>query len=199
MEIMKHPETEMEYWEIIEYLGGFIFGRNHDLSDERILDPDGLIDISISEAKELQSTLTEELSLKFGVIMPKDCPKFTVGEAVPPAPENKIYYRDWYHKMEKQACEVEYEKIICSTCPFSEGIEGMTSLRGTIPCSVFPGVINHLARPFNCAMISSDSWDEVELYDKVIEASGKEGLVKFLEKEMALKKIYLKESNSNEV
>lgn len=39
MELQKQPETEMEYWQAIEMLGGFAWSMNHDLALSRWKDP----------------------------------------------------------------------------------------------------------------------------------------------------------------
>jgi len=190
MQLKKQPKTEMEYWEIIEGLGGFAWRMNHDLGDERITDPTGEIDQEILEARKISDKLVNDLDEKFGVIAPKNYPKVEIGQTLPTTPEGKIYYWDWYKKMQKEYYELEYEKIICSACPFSEGVEKMNALGGTIPCSVFPGMVYRLYPPYACAMIdfsSSNYWTEEQLYQEIIKKGGKKALQVFEKKLVELK------------
>jgi len=185
LELKKQPETEMEYWETIEALGGFVWRMNHDLGDGRIEDPDGEIAQAIEEGKQILNRLATELSEKFGVIQPKDYPKTEPGQERPPAPEGKIYYWDWYQKMKDAVYRSDYEKIICSACPFSEGVEKMKI--GIIPCSVFPGVAYRLTAPHICLMTDwGGRWTKERLYQEIIAKGGEEALQTFKEKEKEL-------------
>jgi hypothetical protein len=191
MELKKQPETELEYWGAIEALGGFSWRMNHDLSDGRIDDPSGSIDQDIGSARKIQETLVAELTEKFGVIHPKDCPQVEIGQKQPPAPEGKIYYWDWYEKMKKEVYHLEYEAMICSACPFSEGVDKMISLGGVVPCSVFCGMMYHLRAPHICGMTtrSSGDWSDTQLYTEILEKHGKEALVAFFAKEKELEPV----------
>jgi len=186
MEIKKQPETELEYWETIESLGGFIWRMNHDLADGRIKDPTGDIDKEIAEAREISTRLIGEMDGKFGVI---HYPKVKVGQNLPPAPKGKIYYWDWYKKMKAEAYSAEYEKLICSACPFSEGIEEMINLGGVIPCSVFRGMIYRLSAPNACAMVCDKLWNKDGLYKEIQRQHGEEALTVFKKKEEKLKSV----------
>ena len=185
------PQTELEYWMEIESLGGFIWQMNHDLSHGRIQDPEGKIDLDIIKCRARQARLVEEIGEKFGVIHPKDCPRAKSGEEVSPAPEDKVYYWDWYNRMKMEAYKVEYAKIICSACPFCEGAEKMMSLGGTIPCSVFSGVIYYLSRPYVCAMVGRDNgdWTKKDLYREIRKKGGFKTLRLFKKKERELQSI----------
>lgn len=187
MELKKQPETELEYWETIEGLGGFIWRMNHDLSDGRIEDPTGGIDKDISDARTISDRLVRELGEKFGVIHPSDCPKMEIGQELPPAPEGKIYYWDWYKNMKAEVYKADYEKLICSACPFSEGVERMMSLGGVIPCSVFSGMIYRLLAPYACAMVRDDLWSTDRLYSEIQSQHGDDALTIFKTKEEELK------------
>ena len=57
MELEKHPETETEYWEAIESLGGYIWRGRHDLFSGSVEDPNGDIWESIKNAAQLQKNL----------------------------------------------------------------------------------------------------------------------------------------------
>ncbi len=184
MEI-KQPVTETDYWEAIEGLGGFIWSTNHGLSHGRIEDPDGEISKAIKEAGELSVRFLKEISEKFGIIPPNDYPKVEQGQTLPPAPEGKTYYWDWYKKMKHDCYQRDYDGIICSACPFSEGVERMIDLGGVIPCSVFRGMIYHLRAPYECGMLTN--WKREELYQKILNKSDNEVLLKFQNKEKELK------------
>lgn len=190
MELAKQPETELEYWLAIESLGGFAWRMNHDLADSRIQDPTGGIDREIVEAGEITTQLVVELGQKFGVIAPKDCPKVALGQTLPPAPEGKIYYQDWYEKMKTEAWRQEYEGIICSACPFSEGAEGM---RVQIPCSLWRGhgSLYNLEAPHSCGMLgkSGFDWTERKLFVEILQQHGVEALDKFRAKLAVLRAV----------
>lgn len=132
MELVKQPETEVEYWEAIEALGGYIWRTKHDgrmaLNDE--------IEKSLQSAEELSERLVAEIGEKFGII---DYPKFEFGQTPPLAPEGKTYYWDWYKRMKQEVYRKEYEGLICSACPLSTGLEHMVALGGVIPCGVWRG------------------------------------------------------------
>lgn len=190
MKLTKQPETEMEYWGIIEELGGFIFSMEHNLADGRIQDPSGGIGRDIQDSRQISARLVSELGGKFGVIPPQDYPKVEFGQELPKAPEGKIYYRDWYHKMKKLARSIDYEKIICSACPFSEGIEKMISLGGMIPCGAFVGSLYKLRAPHICGMLTTNVWGEKELRQEIVHKGGEVALVRFKIKEAGLKALF---------
>ena len=197
MKVEKHPQTELEYWEVIEGLGGFIWRMNHDLADGRIEDPTGSISKEISEARTISDLLVKELGEKFEIIHPNDCPKTKIGQKPPPAPEGKTYYWDWYEKTKTKAYNAEYEKIICSACPFSEGVEQMINLGGNIPCGIFTGIIHQLSAPHMCAMVDYDSWSKDKLHQEILNQHGDEALKKFKNKEAELEKPNLINKKAN--
>ncbi|NCN07881.1 hypothetical protein GW933_04345 [Candidatus Falkowbacteria bacterium] len=121
------PETEIEYWCNIELLGDLIFRMSHDLNKGRIDDPNGEVSESVKQNMSVQQKYASELSEKFGVILPSDYPKVAEGEKLPSAPEGRIYYWGWYHKLAREISLVEYQKLLCSACPFSAGFEEFIS------------------------------------------------------------------------
>ena len=175
MELKEWPKAEHEYWEAIEGLGGFIWRMNHDLAHGRIEDLKGKIDQDITEAQEISKKLVKEVCEKFGVVLEKS-------EVV----SDKIYYWDWYSKMKENWLRGEYEKIICSVCPFSEGVEEMIITGGNIPCSKWNGILYDLSKPFLCAM-TAHNWTEEELRERIIKKGGIIALEQFERKERALK------------
>jgi len=157
---------------------------NHDLSDGRINDPKGEVSQSITYCQVLLETLVGEVCEKFGVIHPKDCPKRSFEDIrddvpVPPAPEGKIYYWDWYEKWKRESYSKEYEGLICSACPFSEGLERMMALGGPIPCGKWSGSLYHLHAPYICGLITYQDWTESQLYVAILTEHGIEALEAF--------------------
>ena len=186
MQLTKQPETEVEYWEAIEGLGGFIWATEHDMGHGRILDTDGSVRREIAEARQISQRLVNELTNKFGVINPSDRAGIKPGQPVPPAPEGKTYYWDWYKKMKLQVYSKDYEAMICSACPFSRGLQYMVDLGGHVPCDIFPGVLYRLVPPHRCRMLDEVECGAVGLHTKIVEKVGMEGLKKFLKKEEEL-------------
>ena len=190
MELQKQPETEMEYWGIIEELGRFVWSMNHGLAYGRIQDPSGGIERDIQDARQIAAQLVSELGEKFGVISLQDYPKVEVGQELPKAPEGKTYYWDWYKKMKELAYSIDYEKIICSACPFSEGVERMISFGGIIPCGAFRGSLYKLRVPYICGMLTTNIWGEEELRQEIVRKGGEVALVRFRIKEAGLKALF---------
>lgn len=193
MELRKQPETEMEYWMAIEGLGGFVWRMNHDLGDGRIDDPNGAIKKSAQETQTRLEGLAAELSKKFGIILPKDCPQKKFGEKLPPPPKGKRYYWKWYDQMKEEYYRVEYAKMICSACPLSEGVKRMTIFGGIVPCKPFPGAAYRLAAPHKCTMLGpkvSGGWDEKILRENIIKKGGEAAYVAFKIKEAGLKTLF---------
>ncbi len=187
MKLLKNPETEMEYWGVIEGLGGFAWRMNHDLADGRIEDKTGGVDKDIQEAQELSAKLVSELKEKFGVIPPEECPKLKLGEKAPPAPEGKIYYWDWYQKMKELYWRVDYEKLICGACPFSKGVEEMIRMGGNIPCGRINGSIYQLRPSFQCHFTHFRELTPEQLYGEILKKGGEPALISFKVREAGLK------------
>lgn len=184
MKLEKEPETEAEYWLTIDALGEYTWRMNHDLGDGRIKDPDCSVAQSISDGEKILERLVSEVCQKFGVIHPKDTPKTEPGKERSPAPESKIYYHDWYDKMLSIAYKSAYQNIICSACPFSEGAG---SLRGRIPCSVFPGMAYRLKAPHICVMLEwGKHWTRERLYKEILAKTDGKTLQAFKDKEREL-------------
>ena len=155
-QILEQVESELQYWEVIEGLGGFIWRMNHDMADGRINDPKGQLGSEVFFMQQVIESLVCGLFERYGVIHPKDCPKVECGQTPPEAPEGMTYYWDWYQRMKQESYSQEYAGMICAACPYSEGVERFMGLGGTIPCSLFPGMCYHLRTPFACCMIGED-------------------------------------------
>lgn len=122
MKLEQWPETEMDYWQTIEGIGGFLWATNHELWHGHIENSPNL-QTELKEARNIQTQLVEELFENFGVIHPKDSPKRNAVGCFPTAPFGMKWHSDWYKEMEKKNYQAEYEKIICSACPLSDGLD----------------------------------------------------------------------------
>lgn len=183
MDLIKHPVTEMEYWETIEGLGGMSWSVRHSLYHNRIDERHALGAIGeVGEIIKLQTQLVAELKQKFGIIPPRETPVKKLGEKLPPAPEGMRYYWDWYEVMKLKFYAAEYEKIICSACTLSGGLEQFGT---SIPCKPFTGIIYNLEAPYKCTMLRD--WDEKRLHKEIVEAGGHIAYLRFKIKEIRLK------------
>jgi hypothetical protein len=176
-------KTQLEYWQEIEEMGGILWRVNHEISHGRIEETPELRK-DLNEVREKQQRLAEEVRDNFGIILPGDYPKREPGQELPPPPEGKKYYWTWYEEMKREIYSQEYESLICSGCPFSEGLDSFIGL-GKIPCGVFRGWINNLRSPLTCAMVSTRDWTEEKLLELVAE-KGEDALKKFQEKKEQL-------------
>lgn len=182
MELRDWPQTQMEYWVAIEELGGFIWRTNHNFAHGRISESEELKQ-ELKEAQEIQKKLVSEIAVKFGVVGYEGCSQ--VGqENAPPAPEGQICYWDWYNKMKREVYEEAYNKIICSACALSEGLDEFTS-RGKIPCGVFMGSLYRLSQPHKCVML--EHWLRRHLFVEICNKGGEEAVHAFEKKEKELK------------
>jgi hypothetical protein len=180
MKLNKWPETELEYWAAIESLGGFMHRMNHGLAHGRIDDESGGVASDIMDAQEIQQKLAAEITEKFGV-----CHETADGERVgrngidgewPELPENgKIWYWQWYEKMKVEAFRPDYEGSVCGACPFAGSLHKFAT-HHSHPCEIFPGMLNRLTVPHECAMIGDRFGDplmgEDEFFSQMAEKYG---------------------------
>lgn len=187
MELTKHPETELEYWGTIEELGGFMHSMRHGINKGRIEDKDGGVQKDIQEAYNLQTLLVKEIGEKFGVIHPNECPKVEIGQRLPKAPGGKKYYWSWYKKMQARAWGIQYKGMICSACPYSEGLRRMIAL-GQVPCGLWRGYINQLDQPHLCAILNwpGNNMNRDEFLQKMKDEKGPIAVTRFIVKELEL-------------
>ncbi|MFA6042310.1 MAG: hypothetical protein WCV85_04395 [Patescibacteria group bacterium] len=130
--------------------------------------------------------LALEVAEKFNVILPTQMPKVENGQERPPAPEGKTYYFDWYDKCKRVFYQDLYDKLICSACPMSEGVDEFIRLND-IPCGVFPGALYHLRMNHICGMVTYGDWTTQHLHDAITKKGGEGALAAFQAKEKALK------------
>ena len=182
MELLKkQPETEWEYFLAVEELGYYLQSTRHGLSRDHISDPDGKVAESLLAAQVLQTSLGQELSEKFGVILPRDCPQVAANEEMPPAPAGKIYYKDWYDKQRTELLRLEFEDCLCSACPFTHGVTGMRSEQ---LCKKDRRDIRFGPRRHACPLTTfSPLFTAEELEKKILRKAGKKGLARFQAKQ----------------
>lgn len=193
MKLAKQPETELEYWKAIKAFGELIWQTNRDLADGRIQDTTGKIDKDIRDAQKISKRLVSKLEEKFGVIPLEGEQKQKIEQDISQIPEGKQRYWDWYKKMEKLYYQEEYKKIVCSACPFSEGLEKMIELGGIVPCGKVKGTIYSLARPFECHQITFADLTPEQFYQDIFIEKGETALAHFKSKEAELKVMSVKE------
>lgn len=182
MEPEKWPETELEYFMTIEALGGFIWRTEHDLADGRILDPDNKISEEIQKERGLSEKLVGELTEKFNVVHPKDS-QTGFGKPPLPAPAGKIYYWDWYRKMKDEWLTAEFEKTICSACPYCEGLGKFIASGGTVYCNL-KGFLSTRGEG-TCFYIYFEKSTDKEI-EELIAKKGKDALALYLAKKEVL-------------
>lgn len=185
MKLTKWPKTELEYWFVIDFLGSFLWRINHDLAGDCIQSASE----KKNELKEVQQTMDKlvlELA-QFGVVHPKECPTIRLGEEKPKAFKGKMWYWEWYKKMKKIYYSSEYENLICSACPFSNGLEELISGNGIL-CSLIDAMLYQLPEPALCAVINrgGDCSREM-LLEEIRKKGGDEAVEKFKAKENELK------------
>jgi hypothetical protein len=181
MKPLKLP-TELYLWEAITNLVNIINNLKADLTKIQIKDSEAKLKLDIKEAQELLNTLTDQVCQRFNVIHPDNCPKIEPGQKLPPPPEGKTWFWDWSERMKDIFCEMHYEKLICSACPFCLGLEEMKKRNGVHPCALFPGTLLNTELPYLCGLIAYGDWDERQLFQQISIQHGEEALQKFLAK-----------------
>ena len=122
----REPETEEDYWEIIEGLGGLGWRMNHDLADGRpwTAGTEG----SVTSIHSQLESIVLVACLKFGIIHPHQ-PELT--------PEGTREYWEWYGGTKAKIFGNEYDRSVCSSCAMSEGKERYDG--GGVPCKLVNG------------------------------------------------------------
>jgi len=185
MKLNEWPNTEREYWETIEALGGFLWSMEHELCDGRIKSTPEL-ERDLKDGREISEKLVSELFELFGVVAPKDCPGRRLGGEKSKAPAGMMWYWNWYDKMKTEARTEEYNVIICSACSLSRGVESFIG-SGHIPCGAFHGSMYRLRVPYQCGRLGcSDNLTREQLIEEIREKSGDEAVHAFEKKESEL-------------
>ena len=186
MQLTKKPETEMDFWQAIESLGGFIYYTGHDIRSGFIKDSQGTIQKEMEEAKRISEELVNELHARFNVIPPDRYPRRESDGTWPVPPKGKRWYWEWYEAYKREYHEAEFKKLICSACALCEGIDEF--MNGYIPCSVFPGMLYRLRAPRQCGMVAPQGeWTRKQLLAKIRTQGGVEASRQFLKKEKELR------------
>lgn len=118
-----HPETELEYWEAIEGLGSAMYMNARLIRRGDIEDTDGSISQGIEDMAKFQKKLFDEICEKFGIIPFEDSPKTEAEQKACVPPDGKIFYWVWYRKLEREYSQIKYNQLLCSVCPFSQGLD----------------------------------------------------------------------------
>lgn len=181
MELEKQPETEQEYWAAIESLGSFTHSTYRGFMKGHV---DGSVLPDIEAAGTLQKRLAEELGVKFNIILPPDSARADAQGNYPPPPEGKRWYWEWYRQMKQQWLQAEYNKQICSACPFSSG--DLQIFSHQIPCQVFHGSLFRLRAEHRCGMVDCGEWTRTKLLQQIVAKAGTDALAKFKKKEEEL-------------
>lgn len=90
MKLIKNPETQLEYWEIIEELGGLIWHTELNLANEYLGKGEYPFD-DIEDISSITVQMLDEIGEKFSVTRP-------YGDEIPALLPNQILYWDWYNK-----------------------------------------------------------------------------------------------------
>ncbi len=151
----RSPETEDEFWNYIEALGGITWQIEHDHADGR---PSFAGDISgVAKLRKQQEDLVAEACERFNIIHPHNPP-----DAIP---EGATPYWDWYKGMKTNILGEEYDQIVCSSCAFVESkAQHISRGGGHVPCSIFPGRmgLNVRGASFRCEYVGhNQSWDDM--------------------------------------
>lgn len=186
MELEKHPETEYEYWAAIDALGSFIASTRRGVYRGHL--PTQALK-QLESASKLSQKLVAEIEVKFGILFR---PELTIQEpegGYPTPPEGKRWYWSWYHQMRKDWLAEEFNKLICSACPLSGGVEKFDREIPCEPFSAMGGSMFQLTQPHVCGLISFREWTREELLAKIHAKGGEEAVVAFTEKERKLLEI----------
>lgn len=196
-ENMPDISTELNIWKLIESLGAVIWRMAHDDADGRITLADKDNEFMVV-AHRVQERLVEKLEAEYNVIPPQKCPRTEPDQRRQDLPHAsgyyKIYYWDWYGKMKSAYYQEEYENIICSACTLHKR-NGAEVMQSYVPCDVYPGIINHLIFPWECAMLQignvtsmcSGFWSEERLLSEIKKKGGEDSVMRYKQKLLTLK------------
>lgn len=77
----------------------------------------------------------------------------------------------WFNRMRMRFEANQYENLICSVCPYSEGARAFMEKGQSIVCKKNPK-IKSLFRPWFCGMLSFGDWTEDDLYSNMVKEFG---------------------------
>lgn len=186
-EDVREPQTELEFWLIIEDLGGVRWSINHDLADNRPV-PSGAESASRAERDmyERQKQLVTQLDPKFGIIFSHEVPyqQQMDGSVAPPA--GKRWYWPWYKKMKEQAKRIERQLIICAGCPFSGDREQYRNSYN-LSCALAPhSWVSGSPIPHRCMRVVFKDMSQADLLDRIRQDFGRGAVRRFRKMRHAL-------------
>ncbi len=191
--LKKQPETELEYWLAIETLGGYVSSTNRLIAKEHLPEGNTEINNSVQSAQAEQQSLLKEIGEKFGVVPPgPKTDRYDKREEVPLLEGQKSHYWDWYEKMKLQSCTEDYELLVCSACPFSQGVQEMMRIT-QLPCSAVNGSIYGILGIGTCGAVSRN-YSEKKLFAEITKKAGKAGRDAFINKRKVLQEAGVKSS-----
>ncbi|MFC1640987.1 hypothetical protein ACFL2D_02985 [Patescibacteria group bacterium] len=180
MELVREPETELEYWEAIDGFISSSFGLGLKIQLKEMSDEDWA-DQELSRMATTIERLMTEASTKFDFVPLKDCMPAEFGGEIPVIPHGKKSYWTWHHDMKRKWCEDMYSHLICSACPFSLGVTRLVMFR-TTPCAYLQ--VGEMSRPRHnseCGLFGKSRTPK-ELYQEILDAHGVEALRTFIKK-----------------
>ncbi len=185
----KFPETENEFFGVIEGLGGVAYFERR-LVNKGEIPHNHKTNKFISNLSAVQHFVAEKLYEKYNVISPQESPK-RGDENAQPAPEGKIYYWDWYEKTKLSYYKEQHDNIICSGCVFSGGEKQMAHSGGGIPCNRINGSMNTLWFRFECDFEKENNhfFPNETLFEALEKKGGEKAIIAYETKKDELRKI----------
>lgn len=186
-------KTERDLWLIIEVYGGEIFIINRQANKGNI--DEEFANKQIPAYKTIQTKALEQITQRFGVVLYPKGFDGNVGN-LPPLPEGKKYYWDWYKEWKLLILQEALESMICSACPFFGDVN---ELSRHIPCTILPSgmTLCNLHPAWRCGLVPSGAKNlepgEMtidQLHEKIKKKGGKIALEKFVKKEKDLQNAY---------
>lgn len=178
-------ESEKDCWLFIEQFGGFVWMANHDIADGRCVSS-GRGDYHLFLMQRILKLVVDILDEKFGIAyLPNYYPDFSPGESLPPVPEGKRSYGEWYKEHKLQHQKEQFQKTICSVCPFCAKDE--PEKYTCIPCGIFPGFVIGRFVPWECVMVDKEICTQKGLNRRLRKEVGEKAVLRFREKTAELK------------
>ena len=184
-------KREVNCWAKMEDLGGMIWMMNHELCHGNIDKKDvAEVEKDIAKMAKLQKEIAEEIHKKFNVVFPEGKGPLTKSQDLPPLSEGKIYYSDWYYKMQREERLRFFDRVICSGCPFGTD----TEYEGSDMCEYNVGDKEMDGHPLRCGAVATyhdPGFKNIEdFYGTIIKKYGYKALAVFLRKFAKLLRYY---------